>query len=153
MRRRRRIGVGLWYLMAAALFFVLVAEQMHSSRLHKAVDPLPAYNTLAEWNNEMIRAYGRGDMKTSAAIAGKILSQPEWRAYIPANAVMGSVLAHEGKYAAAEPFFKIALSGRGLAAPQPAVMREYANTLRHLGRNDEAAELERRALVNEEEKT
>ena len=147
MKRRRGIGVGLWYLMAAALFFVLVAEQMHSSRLHKAVDPLPAYNTLAEWNNEMIRAYGRGDMKTSSAIAGKILSQPEWRAYIPANAV------HEGKYAAAEPFFRIALSGKGIAAPKPAVMREYANTLRHLGRNDEAAEYESRADANEEEET
>lgn len=153
MKRRRRIGVGLWYMMAAAVFLVLVAEQVHSVRLRGPVDPLPSYHTLIEWNNEMIRAYGRGDMTTSRAIAGKILSQPEWRAYIPANAVMGSVLAHEGKYAAAEPFFRIALAGKGPAAPQPAVMREYANALRHLGRNDEAAEFERRALANEEEKT
>ena len=153
MKRRRRISKALWYLMFAAVLFAVVAERMHSSRLLRAVDPLPTYNTLVKWNNEMIGAYGRGDMKTSAAIAGKILSQPEWRAYIPANAVMGSVLAHEGKYAAAEPFFRIALSGKGIAAPQPAVMREYANTLRHLGRNDEAWELERRAVAEEEDKT
>ena len=149
MKRKRRISAGLWYLMAAAAFIALVAEQMHSVRMIKAVDPMPSYETLISWNNEMIKAYGRGDMKTSGAIAMKILSQPEWRAYIPANAVMGSVLAHEGKYFAAEPFFRIALSGKGLAAPKPVVMREYADTLRHLGRNDEAMEFERRAAEEE----
>lgn len=94
--------------------------------------------TLVTWNNEMIRAYGRGDLATAAEIARRILSEPEWRAFVPANAVMGSVLSREGDCAAAEVFFKAALSGRGPAAPQPVVMNDYAAMLRRLGRLDEA---------------
>ena len=55
--------------------------------------------------------------------------------------------AQEGDYAAAEPFFKAALSGKGSAAPQPVVMNDYADTLRHLKRCDEAESLARRAIA------
>ena len=50
MKRRRRISKALWYLMSAAVLFAVVAERMHSSRLLRAVDPLPTYNTLVKWN-------------------------------------------------------------------------------------------------------
>ena len=102
---------------------------------------------LAAWNNEMIRAHGRGDLAQAACIARKILSNPVWRTFIPANAVMGSVLAHEGDYVTAEMFFKAALSGQGTAAPQPVVMNDYADTLRRLKRYAEAEAFARRAVA------
>lgn len=48
---------------------------------------------------------------------------------------------------AAEAFFKAALSGKGTAAPQPVVMNDYADTLRHLKRYAEAESLARRAIA------
>ena len=109
--------------------------------------PPPDVRTLIAWSNEMIRAHGRGDFATAACIARKILSRPEWRAYIPAQAVMGSVLAQAGDYAAAEVFFRAALSGKGSAAPQPAVLNDYADTLCKLGRYDEAERFAEQAVA------
>lgn len=113
----------------------------------------PDWRTLVAWNNEMIRAHGRGDVTNAAFIARKILSRPEWRTFIPAHAVLGSALAQEGDPAAAELFFKTALGGKGSAAPQPAVMNDYADTLRKLGRYDEAERFARRAVAESGGKT
>lgn len=107
----------------------------------------PVWGTLIAWNNEMIQAYGRGNLDLAAVIARKILSRPEWRTFIPANAVMGSVMARDGDYSAAETFFRAALAGKGTAAPQPIVMNDYADTLRNLKRYDEAEAYARRAIA------
>ena len=109
--------------------------------------PSPGWYTLISWNNEMIRAHGCGDIAKAAYIARKILSVPAWRAFVPANAVLGSALAQEGDYVAAEVFFRAALAGKGAAAPQPVVMNDYADTLRHLGRYAEAEAFARRAIA------
>lgn len=106
----------------------------------------PEWHSLVEWNNEMIKAHGEGNLERASRIARTILSRPEWRAYIPANAVMGSVMAAEGDLVAAETFFRLALGGQGAAAPQPVVMNDYADTLRRLGRYDEAEAFARRAV-------
>ena len=128
-----------------------VSSLVRNEILPNAADPvrecLPDLQVLVSWNNEMIRAHGRGDLKDAAGIARKILTYPEWRAFIPANAVMGSVLAREGDYEAAELFFRVALSGEGPASPQPVVLNDYADALRHLGRYDEAEALARRAIA------
>ena len=107
----------------------------------------PDWEILSAWNNEMIRAHGRGDVAAAETIARMILSKPDWRTFIPAHAVMGSALAQKGDFAAAELFFKAALRGKGTASPQPVVMNDYADTLRKLGRYDEAESLARRAIA------
>ena len=111
-----------------------------------STEPALDGQTLIAWNNQMIRAHSWGDRKKAASIARRILSNPVWRSFVPANAVLGSVLAHEGDLASAEFFFKAALAGKGAAAPQPVVMNDYADMLRKQGRFDEAEALARRAV-------
>ena len=125
-----------------------IEQDLKERRLEDRLSGLrPDWQMLAAWNNEMIRAHGRGDVAAAETIARKILSKPEWRTFIPAHAVMGSALAQKGDLAEAELFFKAALRGKGTAAPQPAVMNDYADTLRKLGRYDEAERLARRAVA------
>ena len=143
-RKLRRVPL---YLLGAAVLFVGVSEMTHDGWLGAETEQPLDEQTLVEWNNEMIRAHVRGDWKKAGKIARKILAQPAWSEFIPANAVMGSLTAREGDYAAAEPFFRTALSGKGAAAPQPVVMNDYADTLRHLKRYDEAEALARRAIA------
>ena len=131
-------------LLGLAVGFAVFAVTKRDDRIP---DELGDSRTLAALNNEMIRAHVRGDWTNAAQAAGKILAQPAWRTFVPANAVMGSVLAKEGDYEAAASFFRAALSGRGAAAPQPVVMNDYADTLRHLGRYDEAETYARRAIA------
>lgn len=147
---RRRNGRGSGFLVAlsvAAVVFALVSVLVHDRRQKRPGEVPSSWNTLAAWNNEMIRAHGRGDLTNAMEIAQRILSQREWRAFVPANAVMGSVLAQAGDYAAAERFFRVAISGKGLAAPQPVVLNDYADTLCHLGRYAEAEIFARRAVA------
>ena len=131
-------------LLGAAVAFALVVELTRDARIP---DEAEDRRTLVELNNEMIRAHVRGDLTNATQIAGRILSQPAWRTFVPANAVMGSALAQEGDYVAAAAFFKAALSGKGAAAPQPVVMNDYADTLRHLKRYSEAESFARRAIA------
>ena len=145
----RKCGVIPLCLLGAAVSFAIYAVMRHDNG-----DPDGPGNTgaLIALNNEMIRAHVRGDLAGAEKTARKILSQSEWRTFVPANAVMGSVLAQKGEYAAAAAFFKAALSGKGSAAPQPVVMNDYADTLRHLGRYAEAEAFARRAIAASEGK-
>ena len=140
----RRYDVMTLCLLGAAVSFAIYAVMRHDGR---ESDGPGNTRALVALNNEMIRAHGRGDLAGAERTARKILSQPEWRTFVPANAVMGSALAEKGEHAAAAAFFKAALSGKGLAAPQPVVMNDYADTLRHLGRYAEAEAYARRAIA------
>ena len=140
-RKTRRIP---YVLLGVAVALAGVVELLRDDRIP---DETRDRQTLVELNNEMIRAHVRGDWTNAARMAVKILSEPAWRTFVPANAVMGSALAQEGDYEAAEAFFKAALSGKGVAAPQPVVMNDYADTLRHLKRYDEAETFVRRAIA------
>ena len=132
-------------LLGVAVVFAICAVMQNDDR---TPDVQGNTGALVALNNEMIRAHGRGDLAAAERTARKILSQSEWRTFVPANAVMGSALAQKGEYAAAAAFFKAALSGgRGRAAPQPVVMNDYADTLRHLGRYAEAEDFARRAIA------
>ena len=131
-------------LLGVAAAFAVIVEVTRDDRIR---DEAHDRQTLIELNNEMIRAHVRGDLTNAVRVAAQILSQPAWRTFVPANAVMGSALAQEGDYVAAEAFFKAALSGKGAAAPQPVVMNDYADTLRHLGRYAEAETFARRAVA------
>ena len=145
----RKCGVIPLCLLGAAVAFAIYAVMRHGDRTSEGQGNT---RTLIALNNEMIRAHGRGDLAGAEKTARKILSQPEWRTFVPANAVMGSALAQKGEYVAAAAFFKAALSGKGSAAPQPVVMNDYADTLRHLGRYAEAEAFARRAIAASEGK-
>ena len=136
-------------LLGVAASFAIYAVMRHGDRTSDGPGNTRA---LVALNNEMIRAHVRGDLAGAERTARKILSQSEWRTFVPANAVMGSALAQKGEYAAAAAFFKAALSGKGTAAPQPVVMNDYADTLRHLGRYAEAEAFARRAIAASEGK-
>lgn len=140
----RKCGVIPLCLLGAAVSFAIYAVMRHDDRVPDGPGNTRALIAL---NNEMIRAHVRGDLTGAERTARKILSQSVWRTFVPANAVMGSVLAQKGEYAAAAAFFKAALSGKGSAAPQPVVMNDYADTLRHLGRYAEAETFARRAVA------
>ena len=140
----RRYDVMTLCLLVAAVSFAIYAVMRHDGR---ESDGPGNTRALVALNNEMIRAHGRGDLADAERTARKILSQPEWRTFVPANAVMGSALAEKGEHVAAAAFFKAALSGKGLAAPHPVVMNDYADTLRHLGRYAEAEAYARRAIA------
>jgi len=107
---------------------------------------LPAeLKSLIEWNNDMLKAHDRGDIDLAARIARTILSKSEWRSFIPANAIMGSAMALEGDYVASEAFYRVAVSGK--EEPPAITCNDYADTLRHLGRFDEAEQYARRAIA------
>ena len=142
-----RRGEGFILLMlAAAIAFAFYAQLSRENRPYRTPDLPYNWQTLVELNNEMIRAHGRGDWTNAAQLAAKILSQPKWKTFVPANAVMGSVLARDGDYDAAEAFFRAALSGK-VFAPQPVVLNDYADTLCHLRRYNEAEIFARRAIT------
>ena len=105
----------------------------------------PSLKSLIEWSDEMIRAYNNGDMTTAARIARTILARREGRGFIPANAVMGAAMAKAGDYVASEVFYRTAVSG--VRKPPITVCNDYADTLRHLGRLDEAERYARQGLA------
>ena len=145
----RKCDVIPLFLLGVAVAFAICAVMQNDDR---TPDVQGNTGALIALNSEMIRAHCRGDLAGAERTARKILSQPEWRTFVPANAVMGSVLAEKGEYVAAAAFFKAALSGKGSAAPQPVVMNDYADTLRHLGRYAEAETFARRAIAASEGK-
>lgn len=108
--------------------------------------PVPrAVKTLFEWNNEMVAAMDRGEYENAGRIARKILSNPRWRSFIPANAVLGGILAREGDYLSSEQFFRVALATTN--TPPAAVLRDYAETLRHLKKFGDAEKYARQAVA------
>lgn len=153
LRHRRMYRLVSCGLLAVAVAFAAVSVWRHDYRLGVAPREPLDWRTLVAWNNEMIEAHGRGDLAKAERIARRILSEPEWRGFIPANAVMGSVLAGKGECAKSETFFRAALAGKGAAAPQPVVLNDYADTLRKLGRYEEAEVFARRAVAESGGKT
>lgn len=106
--------------------------------------------SLFELNEKMLKAYDGGDIAAAARIARTILARPEGSGFIPANAVMGTAMSVEGDYVASEAFYRIALAG---AQQPPAVCNDYADTLRHLGRLDEAEKYARMAVAKADGKS
>lgn len=153
LRHRRMYRLVSCGLLAVAVAFAAVSVWRHDYRLGVAPREPLDWRTLVAWNNEMIEAHGRGDLAKAERIARRILCEPEWRGFIPANAVMGSVLAGKGECAKSETFFRAALAGKGAAAPQPVVLNDYADTLRKLGRYEEAEVFARRAVAESGGKT
>lgn len=101
--------------------------------------------TLVEWSNEMVTLMDRGETDKAGRIARAILSHPQWQGFVPANGVLGAVAAKEGDYVASEAFFRAATDTTN--AVPPVVLNDYANTLMHLGKLDEAEENVRRAIA------
>lgn len=100
--------------------------------------------SLVEANGAMLKAMDRGDKEAASRIARSILSKPEWRGFIPANAVMGEILAKEGDFAASERFYEVATSTTNRVGVM--VYAGYANTLKELNKLDKAEELARKAV-------
>ena len=120
-----------------------IARERNESKKDGENSVPKAVKTLIELNNEMVAAMDRGEYETAGRIARKILANPRWRTFIPANAVLGGVMAHEGDYASSEQFFRVAVSTTN--TPPAAVLRDYAETLRKLGKLDEAEKYARQA--------
>jgi len=119
-----------------------MAELKDRSVPHRLSDKLM---TLVAWNNRMIEAYGAGDLAKAARIARTILSRPEGRGFVPASAVLGAALLQEGDFVASEAFYRTAVRGRDKVPA--AVLNDYADTLRRLGRLGEAETYGRRAVA------
>jgi len=113
------------------------------------VEFAPELLSLVEWNNEMCRLMDRNELVSAGRIARAILSNPKWRAFMPANAVMGSLSAFEGDPVASERFFRVATDTTNRVAT--VVLNDYADTLMHLGKLDEAEKIARRAVAQSDE--
>jgi len=126
--------------------FESVARQRIAERIaagEKLAVP-PEVMTLADWNNEMVRAMNAGEIEKAGRLARMVLSNPDWHAYIPANAIMGTVAAREGDYVASERFFQLATR---MTNNVPCIVwHDYAETLQRLGKADEAERMMRRAV-------
>lgn len=122
-----------------------MAEMKAKGETKKTTMP-SALKSLLEWNDEMIRAYDIGDLKTAGRIARTILSRREWRGFIPANAVLGAATASEGDYVASAAFYRTAVTGP--EKPPVAVYNDYADTLCRLGEFSEAEKYARLAIVD-----
>lgn len=105
--------------------------------------------SLVEANGAMLKAMDRGDREAASRIARSILSKPEWRGFIPANAVMGEILAKEGDFAASERFYEVATSTTNRVGVM--VYAGYANTLKELNKLDKAEEMARKAISDSNE--
>jgi len=110
----------------------------------------PAYKRMKQGSDAMIDAFVAGDLEGAGAIARRILSDPQWAEWAPANAVMGVVCASKGEYAAAEKFFVTATT-RTDVRPD-IIMNAYADTLMHLGKLDEAEAILREGIARTGEK-
>lgn len=100
-------------------------------------------------NNEMLRLAEAGDLASAGVLARAILSTPLWYNWVPANAIMGDVMAMKGDYAASETFYR-----RAMADPKkvvPMTWNGYADTLMHLDRLDEAEAIARRGVAMTDE--
>ena len=105
----------------------------------------PSFEALVAWNNEMVRAMDAGDMKKAGALAREILSRPKWRTFAPANAILGTLSGMEGDVDASERFFRTVFAS---GAEQPTVAyNDFAETLRRLGKLDEAEKFAREAVA------
>ena len=105
----------------------------------------PSVEALVAWNNEMVRAMDAGDMKKAGALAREILSRPKWRTFAPANAILGTLSGMEGDVDASERFFRTVFAS---GAEQPTVAyNDFAETLRRLGKLDEAEKFAREAVA------
>jgi len=100
--------------------------------------------TLSHWNSDMIQAMNDHEIDKAARIARAILAKPEGRGSLPANAVMGLSAAQAGDYVASEAFLRTATAATN--GVPPLLLNEYADTLMHLGRLDEAEAWARRAV-------
>lgn len=121
----------------------LDATRRWVQRADKAADMPPEVVSMIDLNNAMVKARAEGDRETCERLARQMLSNPFWRNWPVANAVMGDVTARDGDYAASEAYYRIATAGG--RAPE-IVWNNYADTLRHLGRFDEAEKCARRAV-------
>jgi len=124
-----------------------VAEKIAAG---ETVEAAPEMLSLVEWNNEMVRAMENGDLAAAGRIARAILSNPKWTGFIPANSVMGTVSLSEGDYVASETFFRQVISATN-DVPRP-VLNDFADTLLHLGKLEEAESVARRAIGGADEK-
>lgn len=106
----------------------------------------PSLESLVEWNNEMVKAMDAGKKDEAAKLARAILSVPEWRAFIPANVVMGTISGMDGDFVSSERFFRTAIKA-STNEPPAVVCNDFAETLRQLKKYDEAEAYARKAIA------
>jgi len=119
-----------------------IAERVAKGEILEIPEEL---QSLIEWNEEMVAAIERGEYDRAGNIARAILANPKCRGFIPANAVLATVAAMEGDYVSSEAFFRTATQTTN--AIPPVVCNDYADTLMHLGKLDEAEHWARRAIA------
>ena len=103
-------------------FFAELAERRRRGKTEGL-----SLKALVDWNNLMIKAANAGDLDEAGRIAKMIVSYPEWRAFIPANAILGELARREGDLEASERFYLVALDTTN-AVPE-AVKKGYAETM------------------------
>lgn len=118
-----------------------IAERVAKGEILEIPEEL---KSLIEWNNDMIDAIERGEYDRAGNIARAILANPKCRAFIPANAVLATIAAKEGDYVSSEMFFRTAVQTTN--AVPPVVLNDFADTLMHLGKLDEAEHYARRSI-------
>ena len=105
----------------------------------------PSVRRLVEWNNEMVRAMEDGETTKAGRIARTILSVPNWQGFVPANAILGTLTGMEGDLIASERFFRKIVEAK--ADIPPVACNDFAETLRRLGKFNEAETYARKAVA------
>lgn len=98
-----------------------------------------AKNTMEELvalNEMMVKAMDEGKVDVAGRVARQILANPRWQTFAPALAILGTLTGLEGDFTSSERFFRQAMSANGDFPP--ALYNDFAETLRQLGKLDEA---------------
>ena len=103
--------------------------------------------TMLKRHNAMVEAMREGNFREAAKAARQILANPDWRDYAPANAVLGSVLGREGDLKSSERYFRAAIASHKDGRPPATLLNDFAETLRRLGKLDEAEKYARMAIA------
>lgn len=106
----------------------------------------PSLESLVEWNNKMMQDMDAGKKDEAAKLARAILSVPEWRSFIPANVVLGTISGMDGDFVSSERFFRTAI-GASTNEPPVVVCNDFAETLRQMKKYDEAEAYARKAIA------
>jgi len=132
--------------------FLATMESMRrwAKQADRRVNVPPEVERMIDLNNEMVKARMDGDREKSERLARQILSNPFWRNWAPANAVMGDLMATQGEYASAVAYYRIATAGH-LETPD-LVWNNYADALFRIGEYDESEAILRRQIAKTDEK-
>jgi len=137
-------------LRGADFLATMEATRRWAKQSDRHINVPPEVERMIDLNNEMVKARMDGDREKSERLARQILSNPFWRNWAPANAIMGDLMATQGEYASAVAYYRVATAGHH--ETPDLVWNNYADALFRLGEYDQSEAILRRQIAKTDER-